>query len=107
MRRVAHAPDLLVAALRDGELEPGLVALMAKQLQLRGARLAVGELYPVAPLVEIGGRHDALHFADIRLRYGLPRMQQRIREFAVVRGKEDPARVEVEAAHGKDSGVHV
>jgi hypothetical protein len=98
---------LLVTAFGDRKLEPRLVCLVAQEANLGGPGLAVFELDSAPPLVHVFVLHGALKLDDVRLRDALPRVHEPLGEVAVVGGHEQPARVEVEASHGKDARGHV
>jgi hypothetical protein len=106
-RRLAHPTDLLVSPLPEGDLDPRLAVLEAIELHVCGERLAVLELYAVAPALQILLVHLALHLHHVRLRDVLLRVQQPVGELAVVRQQQGAARVKIEPADGVEAHARV
>jgi hypothetical protein len=98
---------LLIAPLRDGELEPRLAPLVPEELDLGRAGFSILELDSVAPLVHVLVLHDSQQLDDVRLGDGLTRVHETLGEIAVVGHDEHSARVEVEPSHRIDPSRHV
>jgi hypothetical protein len=96
-RRLAHAPDLLIAPLAQDHFDPRLIAFVTKDSRLRGQRPRIGELDAVSPRLEVFVAHDALNFENVRLRHAAARVEERVGEVTVVRHEEDAARRKIEA----------
>ena len=99
-RRVAHAADLLVSPLVDRHLEPRLARFVTNHPHLRGGSLAIVELDAVHPALDVLLLHLAGDLDDVRLRNLAARVQEPLREVAVVGHQQDAAGVEVEASDG-------
>jgi len=88
----------VVATLGDRDLEPCFVLFVADQPGAGGEGGAVVELDTLAPAIEVLVRHQALDLDHVCLGHGLLRVEQAVRERAVVRREQNAARGKVEAA---------
>ena len=102
---LAHATDLLVPALAQGDLEPGLAVLVAEEVDVGGGRLAVLEGDAVGPVREVVLGHHAAGLDHVRLGDAAARVEQAVGEVAVVGDQEDAAGGEVEPAHRVEAGA--
>lgn len=103
---LAEAMNLTVLPLLEHDLEPRLVAVEAQAPHLRRARGAAVYLDALLPAVEVFVLDEATDLRDVHLGRGLARMQQAVRELAVVGQEQGPARVEVEPPDGDDARRH-
>ncbi len=101
---LSHTANLLVSALFDGELEPGFVPFVAQEVRFGGKRGAIFERDAVAPSIEVLLLHDAAHLDHVGLRDGALRVQEAVRELAVVGREQRPRGGEVEASDRKKTG---
>jgi hypothetical protein len=102
--RFAHAVDLAVAAFGDRDLQPGVGLLFAHDEEVgRLGLLTVVEHDAVAQRFDLGQRNLAADLHDVGLGHAARRVQERLRELAVVGQQDHAAGVEVEPADGIDA----
>ncbi len=106
----AHAPDLALLALGDLDLEARRILRIGGRCggDREDSRRASAEpgldRHPGGKLLEIGRPRRGRRPDAVALRHVIARMEEAVREIAVVGEEKEALRIEIQSTHGEDTG---
>ena len=101
--RLAVALDLVLTAFAECQVQSAAIAARALEAHLERHRWAVLQCYPAAPPVEIAPADVAGHIRLVESREPVARMEQLMRQGAVVGEHERAFDVDVEPTHREEA----
>jgi hypothetical protein len=99
--------DLPVFSLAEHDLEPGLVPLVAEHVCFGRTRPLTVHFDAFLPPESVCLGHPAHDLRHVHLRRCCAWMEERHREFSIVREEESAARVKIQPTYGHHAGADV
>jgi hypothetical protein len=101
-----HPLDLMLTALMNGDLEPGIAFRLADLRHFRRCGKPVLQFDAPFEGLDLGIVEHAFHLDQISFRNMVAWMEQRLREIAMIGQQHEPFTIEIQPPNWKDPHRH-